>query len=186
MDVNSGSFKKGNEKEVSFKVNMQAAEEIARQLRLRDLGGLIVIDFIDMAEREHTRQLEHRVRTLLRRDRAKTDAGRMSRFGTMEITRQRLRPSLQLLSSDRCPSCRGTGVIPSPETISLKALRKIKSHLSRSQKRAVFALVHPEVAKYLQNNMRRDIVALEDKFSARIVINPDPLAGIDEVKTGQL
>jgi ribonuclease E len=186
VDVNSGGFKKGDEKEVSFRVNLQAAEEIARQLRLRDLGGLIVIDFIDMANREHTRQLEHSIRTLLRRDRAKTDFGRISRFGTMEITRQRLRPSIQLLSSDRCSSCRGTGVIPSPETISLKALRKIKSHLSRSPQRAILVLLHPEVAKCIQNNMRRDIVALEDKFSAQIVINSDPLTGIDEVKIGQL
>jgi ribonuclease E len=186
IDVNSGSSRKGDEKESSFKVNMEAAEEIARQLRLRDLGGLVVIDFIDMEDRERVRQLEHRVRTLLRRDRAKTDMSRISRFGTMEITRQRLRPSVQLLSSDRCPSCRGTGVVPSPETVSLKALRTIKSHLSRSPKRTILALLAPEVANYLQNNMRRDILALENKFSTQIVINPDPLIGIDEVKIGQL
>jgi len=186
IDVNSGGFRKGDEEESAFRVNMDAAEEIARQLRLRDLGGLIVIDFIDISGREHIRQLEHKIRTLLRRDRAKTDFGRIGRFGTMEITRQRLRPSVQLLSFDRCQHCGGTGVIRSPETISLKALRKIKSHLSRSTGRSLRVLLHPEVAEYLQNYMRRNIVALEEKFRAQIAIMSDSQIGIDEVKIGQL
>jgi ribonuclease E len=185
VDVNSGRFKTGSAEETAYKINMHAAEEITRQIKLRDLGGLIVIDFIDMKSSEHVRKLEKQVRFLMRADRARYSMTRLSRFGLMQITRQRLRPSLTRRSSGVCPQCGGTGRIRNLETISLHALRKIKAELLRSGGASVKVLLHPQVAQDFHNNMRAELVNLENMYSKKIIVCSAPLNEIGQVRIEQ-
>ena len=185
IDVNSGRFKTRSAQETSFKINMQAAEEITRQMRLRDLGGLIVIDFIDMGNRDHIRQLEKHMRELMRYDRARHSLTRVSQFGTMQATRQRLRPSLQLRSSGVCPHCGGTGRIRNIETLTLNALRRIKAELPRAAGHSIKMLLHPQVADDFQNNMRPELLSLENMYNKKIIVCSEPFAEIGEVRIEQ-
>jgi ribonuclease E len=171
IDVNSG--KATREKEVedtAFVVNMEAAPEIARQLRLRDLGGIIVIDFIDMMNKKHIQEVEKVLKSAMRRDRAKTKVLRMSSLGLLELSRQRLRSSLGEGEYHDCPLCEGSGRLRAPETNSLYVFRKIKAILVKGDIREVRATIPSQVADYILNFMRAELHTLESQYGARIVI----------------
>jgi ribonuclease E len=171
IDVNSG--KATREKEVedtAFVVNMEAAPEVARQLRLRDLGGIIVIDFIDMMNKKHVQEVEKVLKSAMRRDRAKTKVLRMSSLGLLELSRQRLRSSLGEGEYHDCPLCEGSGRLRAPETSSLYVFRKIKAILAKGDVREVRATIPSQVADYILNFMRAELYTLESQYGSRIVI----------------
>jgi ribonuclease E len=171
VDVNSGRFSREKQmEETAFKTNLEAAVEVPRQLRLRDLGGLVVIDFIDMKDRKHIRQVEKTLREEFKKDRARIELGRISKFGLMEVSRQRLRPSLQSTSYVSCSRCGGAGVVLSTEATALSYLRKIWLELSRGEVNRVQGYFSQEVADYLQNKKRGEILKLESRYSANIHI----------------
>jgi ribonuclease E len=174
IDVNSGRTSRDKEfEETVFRTNLEAAVEAPRQLRLRDLGGLIVIDFIDMKERKHVREVEKVIREELKRDRARSDMGRLSKFGLLEISRQRLRPPVHATSHVPCDRCGGTGVVRATEATALAFLRKVWLELSRTGEGAeVRVQLAPNVASYLLNKKRADLVRLETRFRATIQIEP--------------
>jgi len=182
IDVNSGGFKTGSAEETAYRIDLQAADEIVRQIKLRDLGGLIVIDFIDMTNNDHIRKIEKKMRELMKKDRARYSLSRLSRFGTMQITRQRLGPSLQSRSSGICPYCGGSGRIRNFDTISLRALRKAKAELLRASVSSIRILLHPQVADDFQNKMREELVHLENIHNKKIIVHSEAFAEIDEVK----
>src|SRR6185312_4490839 len=131
IDVNSGNFRADNNaEETAFQMNLHAAKEIARQLRLRDLGGVIVNDFIDMQSESHRRKVEDALRDALRRDRARTKILRISPFGLIEMTRQRIRPSLRRSVYEDCPCCRGTGLVKTAESMAIEVMRTLMTHAS--------------------------------------------------------
>ncbi len=171
IDVNSGSAtkEKGIE-ETAYRVNMEAAPEIARQLRLRDLGGIIVIDFIDMMNKKHKQDVEKAVRAELRKDRAKTKVLRISALGLLELSRQRLKSSLGTGEYLDCPLCDGRGKMKSPEMSAVSVFRRVKSLLIKGNVTEVRATVPAGVAEYLLNNMRSQLVELESQHSSRINI----------------
>jgi ribonuclease E len=171
IDVNSGGATKEKDvEETAFKVNMEAAPEIARQLRLRDLGGIIVIDFIDMSQKKHRQEVEKALKTELRLDRAKTKVLKISPLGLVELSRQRLRSSLGTGEYLECPMCDGSGKVRSPEMTAVSVFRKIKSQLVRRDASEVKATVPVKVAEYLLNNMRGQLVELENQYSSKISI----------------
>ncbi len=171
VDVNSGrSSREKKLWETAFKTNMEAAVEVPRQLRLRDLGGLVVIDFIDMRDAKHIRQVEIALREEFKKDRAKTEMGRISKFGLMEASRQRLRPSVQSSSYVSCLRCSGTGVVRSTEATALVYLRKIWLELSRGKANQVHGYFAKEVADYLLNKKRAELLKLESRYGANIQI----------------
>jgi len=171
IDVNSGGATKEKDiEETAFKVNMEAAPEIARQLRLRDLGGIIVIDFIDMSQTKHRQEVEKALKAELKRDRAKTKALRISSLGLVELSRQRLKSSLGTGEYLDCPVCDGSGKVRSPEMTAVSVFRKIKSQIVRRDASEVKATVPVKVAEYLLNNMRGQLFELESQYSARITI----------------
>src|SRR5207245_4617747 len=152
IDVNSGSFRaEGNAEETAFQMNLHAAKEIARQLRLRDLGGVIVNDFIDMRDEKHRRTVEKAMRDAVKRDRARTKVLRMSQFGVIEMTRQRIRPSLKRSVYEDCPECTGAGVVKTVESMSIDVMRLIALAAQRQDIRRVNVAVCPDVATYLNN-----------------------------------
>ena len=164
IDVNSG--KSTHEKSVeqtAFQTNIEAAEEIARQLRLRDLGGLIVIDFIDMKDPKHRAEVERKLRSHVKDDKARTTVGKISRFGLMEMSRQRIRPSIEFGSYRPCSYCKGKGLVPSPETLGIGFLRKLNLETVKPKISGVKAIVPLEVADYLLNKKRKEIVELEHR-----------------------
>ena len=171
IDVNSGGATKEKDiEETAFKVNMEAAPEVARQLRLRDLGGIIVIDFIDMSQIKHRQEVEKALKAELKRDRAKTKALRISSLGLVELSRQRLKSSLGTGEYLDCPVCDGSGKVRSPEMTAVSVFRKIKSQIVRRDASEVKATVPVKVADYLLNNMRAQLVELECQYSARITV----------------
>lgn len=171
IDVNSGGATKERDiEETAFKVNMEAAEEIARQLRLRDLGGIIVIDFIDMLNKKRNLQVERALKTAMKNDRARTKILRISQLGVLELSRQRLRPSLGSGEYLTCPLCFGRGAIRSPETSALSVFRKIKSLVIKNDVKEVKALVPMRVSEYLLNDLRSHIVDMERQYKARVFI----------------
>lgn len=172
IDVNSGKFTEERDaEETAFKTNMAAAPEIARQLRLRDLGGVIIIDFIDMRAADHRRAVERTFNDSLKGDRAKTKTLRMSAFGIIEMTRQRMRSSVKQALYQNCPFCNGSGMMKTPESMALNVMRSIKMKLAENNAGGVQAGVHPAVAHYLQNEKRRDIVRLEEESHKRIIVS---------------
>ena len=174
IDVNSGrSTKERNIEETAVRTNVEAAEEIARQVRLRDLAGLIVIDFIDMEETRHQRQVEHKVKDAMRNDRARIQIGRISAFGLLEMSRQRLRPSLLEHSTETCPHCAGTGRIRSIESAALHALRAIEEEGVRRRASEILVSVPPNVALYLLNQKRQTITEIENRYSFHVTIEAD-------------
>jgi ribonuclease E len=181
VDVNSGrSSREKKFVETAFKTNMEAAVEVPRQLRLRDLGGLVVIDFIDMRDRKHIRQVERTLREEFKKDRAKTEMGRISKFGLLEVSRQRLRPSVQSSSYVSCLRCGGTGVVRSTEATALTYLRKIWLELSRGKANQVQGSFAQEVADYLLNKKRAELLKLENQYAANIQIE-----GRQDIKPGE-
>jgi ribonuclease E len=174
IDVNSGRCISPKDIEVTaFKTNLEAAEEVARQLRLRDLGGLIVIDFIDMKDRKHRKEVEKELKAALKKEKARVTVGQISKFGLLELSRQRLRSAMATSLYISCPHCRGRGIIKSPEASGLGLLRKICHEAAKNDVQEVRAAMSQEVSHYLLNKKRRELVALEEKFNLRLFIEAD-------------
>ncbi len=171
IDVNSGSStKEKGVEDTAFRVNMEAAPEIARQLRLRDLGGIIAVDFIDMSQKKHNQDLERELKAHLKNDRAKNKVLRISALGVLELSRQRLKSSLGTGEYLDCPHCDGQGKLRSPETSALSVFRRIKSLVLKSDVNEVRVTVPAKTAEYLLNNMRSQLVELENVYSTKISI----------------
>ncbi|MBB1060517.1 Rne/Rng family ribonuclease [Marilutibacter spongiae] len=174
VDVNSARATKGGDiEETAFNTNLEAAEEVARQMRLRDLGGLVVIDFIDMSSNRHQREVENRLAQALKQDRARVQVGRISRFGLLEMSRQRLRPSLGESSQIVCPRCEGHGRMRSVESLSLSILRLAEEHAMKDNTGQVLVQAPTEIATFLLNEKRRALSEIEQRHDAPIVIVAD-------------
>ena len=175
IDINSARATKGSDiEETAFNTNLEAAEEIARQLRLRDLGGLVVIDFIDMTPVRHQREVENRMRDSVHQDRARIQLGRISRFGLLEMSRQRLRPSIGETSQGVCPRCSGTGQVRGVESLALSILRLMEEEAIKENTQHVQAQVPVPVATYLLNEKRRSVMHIEKHHGVRVLIIPNP------------
>lgn len=175
IDVNSARATKGADiEETALNTNLEAAEEVARQLRLRDLGGLVVIDFIDMTPARNQRQVEQRLNEAMKIDRARVQIGRLSRFGLLELSRQRLRPSLIEANSDICPRCKGTGHVRSVLSMSLNILRLIQDEAMKENTAAVQVQLPVDAATYLLNEKRHEISSIESKLGTPIIVVPTP------------
>lgn len=175
IDINSSRSTRGGDiEETAFNTNLEAADEIARQLRLRDLGGLIVIDFIDMTPVRHQREVENRLREAVRQDRARIQIARISRFGLLEMSRQRLSPSLGESSHHVCPRCSGTGTIRDNESLSLSILRLIEEEALKENTHEVHAIVPVPIASYLLNEKRQSVNEIERRqHNIRVIIVPN-------------
>ncbi len=175
IDINSSRATKGSDiEETALNTNLEAADEIARQLRLRDSGGLVVIDFIDMTPAKHQRMVEDRIRDALAMDRARIQIGRISKFGLLELSRQRLRPSLEESTGLVCPRCHGTGVIRDVRSLSLSIMRLIEEEVLKDRTAQINAQVPVSVATFLLNEKRSTLAELETRSKVRILILPDP------------
>ena len=173
IDINSSRATRGADiEETAFLTNLEAADEIARQLRLRDMGGLVVIDFIDMLSQKNQREVENRMRAALEMDRARVQVGRISRFGLLEMSRQRLRPSLGETSAIVCPRCNGQGSIRDIESLALSILRIVQEEANKNNSTEVRAIVPVSVASYLLNEKRDVISNIESQSTAKLVIVP--------------
>jgi ribonuclease E len=178
IDVNSGQYKgRGDAEETAFRINMEAAPEIARQIRLRDLGGVVVIDFIDMEDAEHRSRVEKALWEALKGDKARLRMLKMSPFCIVEMTRQRRRQSLRQSTYVECPSCRGTGHVKSNETLALQILRQIKAGLDAKDLERVEVAVSPDVANYLNNEMRARLQQLEQSSGKEMIVLGDATVG---------
>ncbi|WP_117233296.1 ribonuclease E [Vibrio maerlii] len=174
IDINSARATKGGDiEETALNTNLEAADEIARQLRLRDLGGLVVIDFIDMTPVRHQREVENRLRDAVRLDRARVQIGRISRFGLLEMSRQRLSPSLAEASHHICPRCTGTGVVRDNESLALSVLRLIEEEALKDNTAQVLAVVPVPIASYLLNEKRRSVNHIEKNQEVKITVVPN-------------
>lgn len=174
VDVNSSRATKGGDiEETALNTNLEAAEEVARQMRLRDLGGLVVIDFIDMSSGKHQRMVEDRLQQALKLDRARVQIGKISRFGLLELSRQRLRPSLGESSQIVCPRCDGHGRMRSVESLSLSILRLSEEQAMKDKTAQVLVQAPPQIANYLLNEKRRALVEIESRHEAPIIIVAD-------------
>ena len=174
IDVNSGrATKEGSIEETATKTNLEAAEEVARQLRLRDLAGLIVIDFIDMDERKNNIAVEKRMKDKLKTDRARIQVGRISGFGLMEMSRQRLRPGMLEATTQPCPSCHGTGLIRSDDNMALQILRQIEEEGTRRRTREVLVKCPVGIANYLMNQKREHIAQIEIRYGLSVRVEGD-------------
>ncbi|WP_095499229.1 ribonuclease E [Paraferrimonas haliotis] len=174
IDINSARATKGSDiEETALNTNLEAADEIARQLRLRDLGGLVVIDFIDMGPSRHQREVENRMRDAVRPDRARVQLGRISRFGLMEMSRQRLRPSLGESAANLCPRCSGQGTIRGTESLALSILRLMEEEAIKENTAQIEAVVPVDVAAYLLNEKRKAIRITEQRHDVEVYVIPD-------------
>ncbi|WFC40364.1 Rne/Rng family ribonuclease [Pseudoxanthomonas sp. SE1] len=174
IDVNSARATKGGDiEETAFHTNMEAAEEVARQLRLRDLGGLVVIDFIDMSSNKHQREVENKLQNALKYDRARVQIGRISRFGLLEMSRQRLRPSLGESSQIVCPRCEGHGRMRSVESLSLSIIRVAEEHAMKDNTGQVLIQAPLEIANFLLNEKRSALREIEQRHDAPVIIVAD-------------
>lgn len=174
IDINSARATKGGDiEETALNTNLEAADEIARQLRLRDLGGLVVIDFIDMTPVRHQREVENRLKDAVRLDRARVQIGRISRFGLLEMSRQRLSPSLAEASHHICPRCSGTGVVRDNESLALSVLRLIEEEALKDNTAQVLAVVPVPIASYLLNEKRRSVNHIERTQEVKITVVPN-------------
>ncbi|MCW9732477.1 ribonuclease E [Avibacterium sp. 20-15] len=174
IDINSARSTRGGDiEETALNTNLEAADEIARQLRLRDLGGLIVIDFIDMTPIRHQREVENRIRDAVRQDRARIQISRISRFGLLEMSRQRLSPSLGESSHHICPRCQGTGKIRDNESLSLSILRLLEEEAIKENTKQVHTIVPVQIASYLLNEKRKAISSIEKRHNVDIVVAPN-------------
>jgi len=175
IDVNSGRYHRDQSAEqTAYKSNMEAAVEIARQLRLRDMGGLIICDFIDMRSEKHRKDVEKVFRTAAKIDRARSRILRISKFGVVEMTRQRMRPSLQTSTYLACPHCAGTGFVKSHESLAIEIIRLLNLSASKDQIKRIELFVSPEVADYLQNEKRGVITHIEQLSDKRVIIHSAP------------
>ncbi|TNC86457.1 MAG: ribonuclease E, partial [Thalassolituus sp.] len=175
IDINSARATKGSDiEETALNTNLEAADEIARQLRLRDMGGLVVIDFIDMMANKNQREVENRLKKALEVDRARVQVGRISRFGLMEMSRQRLRPSLDETAAHVCPRCNGTGVVRDTKSSSLSILRLIEEEAAKDNTAQVRAIVPVSVASFLLNEKRSLIAGIEQRHNCLVMVLPNP------------
>ena len=175
IDVNSARATKGGDiEETALNTNLEAADEVARQLRLRDVGGLIVIDFIDMGPVRNQREVENRLREALKQDRARVQLGRISRFGLLEMSRQRLRPSLGESSLRTCPTCNGSGHVRGPESLALSILRIVEEEAMKDLTGRIVARLPVEVATFLLNEKREGVFDIEKRTGVQIILVPDP------------
>ncbi|HVT82043.1 MAG TPA: Rne/Rng family ribonuclease [Phycisphaerae bacterium] len=182
IDVNSGRYREMRDAELTaFNMNKEALKEVVRQLRLRDLGGVIVIDFIDMREERHKREIERLLRTEMENDRAKTKVLRMSQFCMIEMTRQRVRPSLKRSIYMDCPHCHGSALIKTPESVSLDVMRRLAAGATRMDVARIDVKAYPTVATFLLNRKRKALVDLEEKTGKRINIMPDESMAGDQI-----
>jgi ribonuclease E len=183
IDVNSGKFRDHSDAEMTaFKTDMEAADEIPRQLKLRDLGGVIICDFIDLRYERHRRELEKKLHDNFKNDRAKTKVLRMSQFGIIELTRQRMRPSLKRSIYFDCPHCKGAGLVKTPESMSLDVMRRLAIAAHDLKVARVELSVCPDVSFYLLNKKRGALARLEAETKKRIIVKMDPHLGLDEMK----
>ncbi len=183
IDVNSGrNIKEKDIEETALSTNIEAAAEIARQLRLRDLGGIIVVDFIDMKNPKYNRKLERHMKECLKKDRARTEIGRVSKFGLLEIVRQKIRSPLQLSSHHTCPCCNGRGMVQSVESLALAHMRRLRSIMAaKGREGAELILTLPaEVTQHILNRKRQELCRLEEEFSMPVTITPDAGMGPEE------
>ena len=175
VDVNSARSTRGADiEETAFRTNMEAAEEVARQMRLRDLGGLVVIDFIDMEDAKHQREVENTLKDALKRDRARVQMGKLSKFGLLELSRQRLQPALAESSHIACPRCAGTGVIRGIESTALHVLRLIQDAAMKENTGEVHAQVPVDVATFLLNEKRAELFGMEERLDVSVMLIPNP------------
>ena len=175
IDVNSARATKGGDiEETALNTNLEAADEVARQLRLRDVGGLIVIDFIDMSPARNQRDVESHLREALKQDRARVQLGRISRFGLLEMSRQRLRPSLGESSLRTCPTCNGRGHVRGPESLALSILRIVEEEAMKDMTGRIVARLPIEVATFLLNEKREGVFNIETRTGVQIILVPDP------------
>ena len=183
IDVNSGKFRDHSDAETTaFKTDMEAADEIPRQLKLRDLGGVIICDFIDLRFERHRRELEKKLHDNLKKDRAKTKVLRMSQFGIIEMTRQRMRPSLKKSIYCDCPHCKGSGLVKTPESMSLDMMRRLTIAAASDKVVRVELSVNPEVALYILNKKRQHLTAMEVERQKRIIVRHDSSLALDEFR----
>ena len=181
IDVNSGKGTVGGSiEETALRTNLEAAEEISRQLKLRDLGGLIVIDFIDMMNSKNRATVEKAFSNAVKTDKARIELGKISKFGLFEMSRQRLRASLHSMTHKPCTSCKGFGIVKDPEVAALEALRKIQSAIIVGHIKLVKAKLSPSVALFLLNMKKKEIYELEKEYSANIYIMADGRLRTDE------
>ena len=178
IDVNSGrSTREHHIEDTALKTNIEASEEVARQLRLRDLAGLIVIDYIDMDEKRNNRTVERRLKDALRNDRARIQVGRISHFGLMEMSRQRIRTSVLESSTEKCPHCGGTGHVRSVSSVALQLLRSIEEMLLKGPTHNLIIRTRPEIALYVLNHKRAHLRGLEERFQVTLTVNADEEVG---------
>jgi ribonuclease E len=183
IDVNSGRFRDPKSaEETALKINVEAAEEIARQLRLRDLGGLIVCDFIDLAQDRHRRTVEQALRAALSVHKERAKILRMSQFGIIEMTRQRQRPSIKRSIYVDCPHCRGSGLIKSAESMTLDVMRLLRLAMYRAEVQEVEVRTPPQVANYLLNNKRAALHGMEHQTGKTLVIRADETLSLDQIE----
>ena len=178
IDVNSGrSTREHHIEDTALKTNVEAAEEVARQLRLRDLAGLIVIDFIDMDEKRNNRTVERRLKEALKNDRARIQVGRISHFGLMEMSRQRIRTSVLESSTEKCPHCGGSGHMRSVSSVALQLLRSLEETILKGATHNLIVRTRPEIALYVLNNKRAHLRSLEERFHIAITVSADAAIG---------
>ncbi len=186
IDVNSGKFVgRRNLEETVFKTNLEAAEEVPRQLKLRDLGGIIIIDFIDMEYPEHRRNVFKTLERNLEDDKAKTKILNISSIGLVEMTRQRVRSSIESKNYQKCPYCNGRGIVKAIHTVSIELIRKLESALQDSRAREVFVSLHPDVACHMASPERNMIRPIERRFRKTIRVIEDPSLRIEDIKIDQ-
>ena len=187
IDVNSGKFTaRKNLEETAFVTNMEAAKEIPRQIRLRDLGGILIIDFIDMNAQSHRQKVFNTLQNAMHKDKAKTNLIFLSEFGLVQMTRQRGRRSLEAISFQEGPTCQGRGSIRSGLTVSINPLRLIMKAIHTSKKQVVEVTVHPDLASRLFNEDRGAIATIESQYHGRVVVKPDPTLHLETLKVQPL
>jgi ribonuclease E len=181
IDVNSGKTSGENQEDTAYKTNMEAAEEVARQLRMRDLAGLVAIDFIDMKRDSHIKAVQDKLVDCLKEDKARMEVGKINRFGVLVMTRQRIRPSIHHVTHEPCPTCQGVGKVKNLEALVLSVARRIKSMLSREGIKEIEVKLAPAIAMAVLNQKRRDIAEMEEQSGATVVILADPAVGYGEM-----
>ncbi|MBW1871723.1 MAG: Rne/Rng family ribonuclease [Deltaproteobacteria bacterium] len=191
IDVNSGKMRhKGGQEDTAYETNKEAATEIGRQLKLRNLGGIVVIDFIDMTSSAHKTAVERALRDSMRNDKARRQIGKISAFGLCTLTRQRLDQSINVIGFRECPTCGGDGVVREPDAVAIRLLRKIQTSLASGLTESVKVRLHPDLANFLQNKYRRDLASLEQEFNVAIEIEAtndvNPSEEIVEIHSRQI
>ncbi len=187
IDVNSGkATREGSIEETAYKTNMEAAEEVARQLRLRDLAGLIVIDFIDMEDRKHNANVEKHFKDKLKTDRARIQVGKISGFGLLEMSRQRLRPGMLEATTQPCPHCHGTGLLRSDDSVALAILRQLEEEGTRKKTKEVCVTVPVAVCNYLMNHKREHVALIEARYGMAVRLEADPALVSPDFKLDKL